>query len=47
MIRFVVKATMTRGGEELHKDNCKMVLIISESTREERKVGAPPLKKKS
>jgi hypothetical protein len=47
MIRFVVEASMTRGGEELHEDNRKMVPIISESTREERKAGAPPLKKKS
>jgi hypothetical protein len=47
MIRFVAEASMTHGGEELHEDNCKMVPIISESTREERKAGAPPLKKKS
>jgi hypothetical protein len=47
MIRFVAEASMTRGGEELHEDNHKMVPIISESTREERKAGAPPLKKKS
>ena len=47
MIRFVAEASMTRGGEELHEDNRKMVPIISESTREERKAGAPPLKKKS
>jgi hypothetical protein len=47
MIRFVVEASMTHGGEELHEDNCKMVPIISESTRGERKAGAPPLKKKS
>jgi hypothetical protein len=47
IIRFVAEASMTRGGEELHEDNHKMVPIISESTREERKVGAPPLKKKS
>jgi hypothetical protein len=45
MIRFVAEAS--RGGEELHEDNHKMVPIISESTREERKAGAPPLKKKS
>jgi hypothetical protein len=47
MIRFVAEASMTRGGEELHEDNRKMVPIIRESTREERKAGAPPLKKKS
>jgi hypothetical protein len=47
MIRFVAEASMTRGGEGLHEDNRKMVPIISESTREERKVGVPPLKKKS
>jgi hypothetical protein len=47
MIRFMAEASMTRGGEELHEDNRKMVPIISESTREERKAGAPPLKKKS
>jgi hypothetical protein len=47
IIRFVAEASMTRGGEELHENNCKMVPIISESTREERKGGAPPLKKKS
>jgi hypothetical protein len=47
MIRFVAEASMTRGGEELHEDNRKMVPNISESTREERKAGAPPLKKKS
>jgi hypothetical protein len=47
MIRFVAEASMTRGGEELHEDNRKMVSIISESMREERKAGAPPLKKKS
>jgi hypothetical protein len=47
MIRFVAEASMTRGGEELHEDNRNMVLIISESTREERKARAPPLKKKS
>jgi hypothetical protein len=47
MIRFVTEASMTCGGEELHEDNRKMVLIISESMREERKAGAPPLKKKS
>jgi hypothetical protein len=47
MIRFVAEASMTRGGEELHEDNRKMVPIISESTRELRKAGAPPLKKKS
>jgi hypothetical protein len=47
IIRFVAKASMTRGGEELHEDNRKMVPIIIESTREERKAGAPPLKKKS
>jgi hypothetical protein len=47
MFGFVAEASMTRGGEELHEDNRKMVPIISESTREERKVGAPPLKKKS
>jgi hypothetical protein len=47
MIRFVAKASMTRGGEELHEDNHTMVPIISESTRVERKAGAPPLKKKS
>jgi hypothetical protein len=46
MIRFVAEASMTRG-DELHEDNHKIVPIISESTREERKVGAPPLKKKS
>jgi hypothetical protein len=46
MIRFVAEASMTHGGEELHEENCKMVPIISESTREERKAGAPPLKKK-
>jgi hypothetical protein len=45
--RFVAEASMTRGGEELHEDNHKTVPIISESTREERKAGAPPLKKKS
>jgi hypothetical protein len=47
MIRFVAEASMACGGEELHEDNHKMVPIISESTREERKAGAPPLKKKS
>jgi hypothetical protein len=47
MIRFVAEASMARGGEELHEDNPKMVPIISESMREERKAGAPPLKKKS
>jgi hypothetical protein len=47
MIRFVAEASITHGGEELHEDNHKMVPIISESTREERKAGAPPLKKKS
>jgi hypothetical protein len=39
MIRFVAEASMTRGGEELHEDNRKMVPIINESTREERKAG--------
>jgi hypothetical protein len=33
MIRFVAEASMTRGGEELHEDNHKMVPIISESTK--------------
>ena len=33
MIRFVAEASMTRGGEELHEDNRKMVPIISESSR--------------
>jgi hypothetical protein len=47
MIRFVAEASMTRGREELHEDNHKMAPIISESMREERKAGAPPLKKKS
>jgi hypothetical protein len=47
MIRFMTETSMTRGGEELHKDNHNMVPIISESMREERKAGAPPLKKKS
>jgi hypothetical protein len=47
MIRFVAEASMTHGGEELHEDNRKKVPIISESTREERKAGAPPLKKNS
>jgi hypothetical protein len=47
MIRFVAEASMTRGGEELHEDNCKMVPIISESMRGERKAGAPSFKKKS
>jgi hypothetical protein len=47
MIRFVAEASMTHRGEGLHEDNRKMVPIISESTREERKAGAPPLKKKS
>jgi hypothetical protein len=47
MIRFVAEASMTHGGVELHEDNRKMVPIISESTREEKKAGAPPLKKKS
>jgi hypothetical protein len=47
MIRFVAEASMTRGGEGLHEDNRKMVPIISESAREERKAVAPPLKKKS
>jgi hypothetical protein len=37
MIRFVAEASMTRGGEELHEDNRKMVPIISESTREKGK----------
>jgi hypothetical protein len=46
MIRSVAEASMTRGGEELHEDNRNMVPIISD-TREERKAGAPPLKKKS
>jgi hypothetical protein len=47
IIRFVAEASITRGGEELHEDNRKMVPITSESTREERKARAPPLKKKS
>jgi hypothetical protein len=47
IIRFVAETSMTHGGEELHEDNCKMVPIISESMREERKAGAPPLEKKS
>jgi hypothetical protein len=47
MIRFVAEAFMTPRREELHEDNRKMVPIICESTREERKAGAPPLKKKS
>jgi hypothetical protein len=47
MISFVAEAFMTRGGEKLHEDNRKMVPIISAFTREERKAGAPPLKKKS
>jgi hypothetical protein len=47
MIRFVAEASMTRGGEELHENNRKVVPIISESTREERNAGAPPLKRKS
>jgi hypothetical protein len=46
MIRFVAKASMTRG-EGLHKDNRKMVPIISESMSEEIKARAPPLHKKS
>jgi hypothetical protein len=37
MIKFVAEASVTRGGEELHEDNRKMVPIISESMREERK----------
>jgi hypothetical protein len=47
MTRFVAEASMTHGGEELHEDIRRMVPIISESMREERKAGAPPLKKKS
>jgi hypothetical protein len=47
MITFVAGASMTRGGEELHENNCKMVPITSESMSEERKARAPPLKKKS
>jgi hypothetical protein len=47
MIRFVAEASMTRGGDELHEDNRKMVPIISEFMSEERKARAPPLKKKS
>jgi hypothetical protein len=47
MIKFVAEASMTCGGEELHEDNHKMVPIISESTSEERKARALPLKKKS
>jgi hypothetical protein len=47
MIRFVAEASVTRGGEELHEDNRKMVPIISESTRGERKARTPSLKKKS
>jgi hypothetical protein len=47
MIRFVGEASTTRGGEELHEDNHKMVPIISESMSELRKARAPPLKKKS
>jgi hypothetical protein len=35
MIRFAVEASMTRGEEELHEDNRKMVPIISESTRDD------------
>jgi hypothetical protein len=35
MIRFVAEASMTRGEEELHEDNRKMVPIISESTRDD------------
>jgi hypothetical protein len=45
MIKFVAEASMICGGEELHEDNRKMVPIISESTREERKAEAPQLKK--
>jgi hypothetical protein len=30
VIRFVAEASMTRGGEELHEDNRKMVPIISD-----------------
>jgi hypothetical protein len=47
MIKFAAEASMIRGGEELHKDNRKMVLIISESMSEERNARAPPLMKKS
>jgi hypothetical protein len=47
MIRFVAEASVKRGGEELHEDNRKMVPIISESTRGERKTRTPSLKKKS
>jgi hypothetical protein len=47
MIIFVAESSMTRGGEELHEDNHKMVPFINESMREERKAGAPSLKKKS
>jgi hypothetical protein len=47
MIIFVPEASRTCGGEELHENNRKMVPIISESTKEERKARAPPLKKKS
>jgi hypothetical protein len=37
MIRFMAEASMTRGGEELHEDNCKMVPIISESMSQKGK----------
>jgi hypothetical protein len=39
MIRFKIEASMTRRGEEIHKDNFNLVPIIKEYTREKREGG--------
>jgi hypothetical protein len=47
IIIFEVEASMARGGEEICEDNCKLILIIKEYTREEWEASAPPFKKSS
>jgi hypothetical protein len=42
VIRFETETSMPRGGGEIHEDNCKLVPIIKEYTREEREEVPPP-----
>jgi hypothetical protein len=42
VIRFETETSMTRGGGEICEDNCMLVPIIKEYTREEKEAGAPP-----
>jgi hypothetical protein len=39
MIKFKIEASMTRRGEEIHKDNFNLVPIIKEYTGEKREGG--------